>query len=94
MSENLTVKLKKPVTVDGQEYASLTMRELSVDDTILLERQNKDKGPVEQDKAFFAMSCGVVPEVIGKMGSRDWTRLKTRYWETLGNVESGDEPSE
>ena len=93
MSEELTVKLIKAVTLDGQEIKSLTLRELDVDETILLEKMGKDKGPIEQDKAFFAASCGVSQEVIGKLGQRDWTRLKTRYWETLGNVEWEGAPS-
>lgn len=94
MSENLTVKLKNPVTVEGQRYDSLTMRELTVDEVILLERQNGSKGQVDQDKFYFAMSCGVIPEVIGALGQRDWTRLKTRFWETLGNVASEEDTSE
>lgn len=94
MSESLTIPLKKPVTVEGQRYDSLTLRELTVDEVILLERQNGSKGQVEQDKFYFAMSCGVLPDVIGALGQRDWTRLKTRFWETLGNVESEGDPSE
>ena len=94
MIENLTVKLKNPVTVEGQRYDSLAMRELTVDEVILLERQNGSKGQVDQDKFYFAMSCGVIPEVIGALGQRDWTRLKTRFWETLGNVASEEDTSE
>ena len=85
---DLTVKLEKPVTgADGVRVTELTLRELTVDENIVLERSNAGKGALEQDKAFFAMSCGVAPDVIGKMGQRDWTRLKNRYWSTLGNVE-------
>lgn len=84
----LTVTLLKPVTgADGVQVTALTLRELTVDENIALERQGAGKGALEQDKAFFAMSCGVAPDVIGKMGQRDWTRLKNRYWSTLGNVE-------
>jgi len=93
MSDELTVKLITPVSLDGQEFKSLTLRELNVDDTILLEKMGKEKGPIEQDKAFFAATCGVNQEVIGKLSLRDWTRLKTRYWETLGNAEWGAQPS-
>ena len=91
---DLSITLKTPVTVDGQTVTSLTLRELTVDEQIALEQSHKNKGPLEQDKHFFALSCGVAPGVIGALGSRDWTRLKTRYWETLGNVESEDTPSE
>lgn len=85
---DLTVKLLRPVKgADGTTTDALTLRELTVDENIALERQGAGKGPLEQDKAFFALSCGVSPDVIGSMGQRDWTRLKNRYWQTLGNVE-------
>lgn len=92
---DLTVKLGAAVkAVDGSMVESLTLRELTVDENIVLERHGGGKGPLEQDKAFFAMSCGVDPDVIGKLGQRDWTRLKNRYWTTLGNVELGSAISE
>lgn len=85
---DLTIKLIKSVKgADGLVVDSLTLHELTVDENIVLERQGAGKGALEQDKAFFAMSCGVAPDVIGKLGQRDWTRLKNRYWTTLGNVE-------
>ena len=91
---DLTIQLQKPVTgADGIKVASLTLRELTVDENIVLERSGAGKGALEQDKAFFAMSCGVPPDVIGKMGQRDWMRLKNRYWTTLGNVEPEPETS-
>lgn len=85
--DDLTLKLLAPVKIDGETIGSLTLRELTVDETILLEKQNGTKTPAEQDKFFFAMSCGVLPDAIGKLGTRDWTRLKTLYWKTLGNGE-------
>lgn len=85
--DNLTLTLLAPVVLNGETTTSLTLRELNVDETILLERQNGTKTPAEQDKFFFSLSCGVVPDVIGKLGTRDWTRLKTLYWKTLGNGE-------
>lgn len=92
---SLTVILEKPVTgTDGIETKELTLHELTVDENIALERDGISKGPLEQDKAFFAMSCGVAPDVIGKLGQRDFTRLKNRYWATLGNVELEPETSE
>lgn len=84
---DLTLKLLKPVTVDGETHQHLVLRELTVDEIILLDKQNGSKPVSEQDKYFYAMSCGVVPDVIGQLGQRDWNRLKTRFWNTLGNVE-------
>lgn len=94
MTDNLTITLKTPVVVDGETITALTLTELTVDDTILLEKQHGTKPTTEQDKFMFAQACGVVPDVIGKLKQRDWLRLKTRYWETLGNAESEDETSE
>lgn len=86
---DLTVKLKKPVTVDGHEYAELTLNELTVGENIALEREHSTKGMAEQDMYFFAKTCRVPPEVISGMGLRDYGRLKERFMETLGNVEPG-----
>lgn len=96
MSEemNLTVKLLKPVTLDGLEHKELTLRELTVNEIIAHEKSHGAKVPAESDKHFFALSCGVPPELIGELGSRDWQRLKQRHWATLGNVESESEPAE
>lgn len=91
---DLTIKLMKPVAVDGETHETLTLQELNVDQIILLDKQHGSKPTSEQDKYFYAQSCGVTPDVIGKLGSRDWTRLKNRYWSTLGNVEQEPETAE
>ncbi len=83
---DLTVKLLVPVTFDGEKIEQLTMRELTVNETIALEKSHGSKPATEQDKHFFALTCGVAPDVIGSLGQRDWSRLKSRYWETLGNA--------
>ena len=83
---DLTIKLLAPVNVDGETHQTLTLQELTVDQIILLDKQHGSKPTSEQDKYFYAQSCGVVPDVIGKLGSRDWNRLKQRYWSTLGNA--------
>lgn len=91
---DLSVKLLTPVTVDGETTTTLVLRELTVDEIILLDKQNASKPMNEQDKYFYAQSCGVVPDVIGKLGQRDWNRLKALYWSTLGNVEPEPETAE
>lgn len=91
---NLTLTLSKPVRIQtGEVFDSLTLRELTVAENVALEKQAAGKGTLEQDVSFFAMSCGVSPDVILGMGQRDWTRLKNRYWETLGNVAPEGETS-
>jgi hypothetical protein len=84
---DLTVKLLSPVTVDGEKITELTLRELTVDENIALQERHGEQSAIKQDKYFFAMSCGVAPEVIGSLKQRDWTRLRFRFSETLGNVE-------
>lgn len=86
--QNLTLKLIKPVTVDNLDYDSLTLNELTVDESISLNKQHGGKTLLEQDKYFFAMSCNVNPEVIGRLGERDYRRLQNMYKATLGNDDS------
>jgi hypothetical protein len=93
--EDLTVKLLSPVTVDGQKITELVLlHELSVDESIEQEKLHGGKTNREQDKFFFAKTCGVAPEVIGALKGRDWTRLRLKFSETLGNVEPESESSE
>lgn len=92
---NLTLKLQRQVkTADGTTTAELTLRELTVAENVALERKGMGKGTLEQDVEFFAMSCGVSPDVVMAMGQRDWTRLKNLYYSTLGNVGLESENSE
>jgi ABC-type uncharacterized transport system ATPase component len=91
---DLTLKLISPITVDGEKISELTLNELTVDENISLSQKHGEKTSIEQDKYFFAMTCRVAPEVIGSLKQRDWTRLRLRYSETLGNVEPESESSE
>lgn len=94
MEENLTVQLRAPVEFDGERITELTMRELTVDEIIALQKAHGGKMVAEFDKHYFAVMCGVAPQVIGKLGDRDWRRLKLRYAETLGNDELEPETAE
>lgn len=85
--DNLTITLNSPVVVAGETISSLTLRELTVAENLALDKSHGTKSTLEQDINFFAVSCGVAPDVILGLKQRDWTRLKARYWETLGNVE-------
>ena len=84
--ETAELKLLAPVTIDGDTTATLVLKELTVEQLLVLERSHGGKTAFEQDVYTFAMSCGVAPDVIKKLGQRDWQRLKMKYWETLGNV--------
>lgn len=81
------LRLFSPVEFDSVRYDELSLRELTVDEMIALEKSTGNKLVIEQDKAFYSLTCGVPPQVIGNMKSRDWVRLKNYYWDKLGNVE-------
>lgn len=84
--EELTIVIR-PVTVMDTEHTSLTLRELSVAENVALQKSHGSKTTLEQDIHFFALMCGVPADVIANLKQRDFSRLKNRYWETLGNVE-------
>lgn len=88
---NIILKLITPVKVDAVSYSELSLRELVVDEIIALESQGVGKTTTAQDRDYFALSCGVPPDVIGKLGSRDWDRLKRLHWQKLGNGASEPE---
>lgn len=89
--DSLTIKLLSPIDQDGVKYEQLTLRELTVGQLEGNQIMHGSKTGFEQDVHFFALSCGVSPEVIRAMKQRDWTRLKAKYWEELGNVQSEPE---
>lgn len=91
--DELTIKLLSPVKFDGVEYTHLTIKELTVAENLAIQKQHGSKIPYEQDVYFFALSCGVSPDVILALKGRDWNRIKTKYWEVLGNPEPEPESS-
>ena len=91
MADTITVKLRKPVTVDALTFDELVLRELTVAEIVALEKAHGQKLTVEQDVQWFAVACGVSPAVISALGNRDWMRLKTAQFDLLGNVEDPEQ---
>lgn len=93
-TDDLTITLGKPVTFEGVEVKSLTLRELSVGELLALDIQDQDKTVLEKDINYFALMCGVSPGLMKQLKESDWKRLRLRYWKSLGNVEPEPPTSE
>lgn len=74
-TESPVVKLRKPVKLDGVDYTELTLRELTVNEIGAFQKQHGKKDPIDKDKAYFGLVCGVPSEVIGMLGQRDYNAL-------------------
>lgn len=87
--DSATIDLWFPVEFkeEARTISELTMRELSVNEIIEVEKSEGVAGPTEYDRLLFSKMCNVPVSVIGLLKGRDWRRLKDKYNETLGNVE-------
>ena len=76
-----TIKLKHPVTVDGVEVGSLTIRRPKVRDMLSVE---KGEG-VQADKEIrlFANLCEVTPVTIQELDMADYANLQKAYQDFL-----------
>ena len=83
----LTVPLWRPVEVDGVRYSSVSLRELTVEENLELEKAGASRSSFEQDIHYFAKMAGKPASFMTQLKERDWKRIKNFYWETLGNVE-------
>lgn len=84
----ITLKLRTPIQADGITIDTLTLRELKVKELLALEEAaaagNRSAG--KQEVHRFALMTGLSPDSISELSERDWNRLRTKYWETVGNV--------
>ena len=92
----ITVDLLFPVEYakEARKITSITLRELTVDEIIEVERDSDGRSMTADDKTLFAKMSGLPPEIIGALKSRDWRRLKNKYHSTLGNVGPESDSSE
>ena len=74
-----TVKLDHPVTVDGVEHTSITIRRPKVRDERDAKRGGGSDG--EAEIKLFANLCEVTPEVIEEMDAADFDRLQDAYFD-------------
>lgn len=82
-------KPRKPIFHEGGEYATFTVKELTVDELIALEKgdTSNSRTVVESDKHYFALACGVSPAVIGLLSQSDFNRLRRENAKVLGNLD-------
>lgn len=94
--ESVSIDLWFPVDVkdEARQIIKLTMRELTVDEIVELEKSDVVIGATEYDRLLFAKMCNVPASVIGQLKGRDWRRLKDKFHSTLGNVEPAPESLE
>ena len=71
--EKTIVKLKFPVTVDGQEYKQLEMRRCKVKDRRLAEKQ---ANAADKEVTLIANLCEVAPAVIDELDAVDYAELQ------------------
>ena len=83
-----SVTLQFPVTHQGQEYTSLTMRRPKVRDDKAARRGSND--PADQELRLFANLCEVAPEVIDELDMADYQALQDAF---RGFFRKADDPT-
>jgi hypothetical protein len=85
--DKVVVQLIRPIEFDGIKHSSVTLRELTVEENLELDKASGNRTSLEQDIHYFAKMAGKPAGFMLVLKERDWKRLKNIYWETLGNVE-------
>lgn len=67
------IVLKYPVTVDGQEYAELTMRRCKVKDRRVAAKQKTDE---DKEITLIANLCEVPPAVVDELDAVDYAKAQ------------------
>lgn len=92
--DQVTIPLLRPVEFDGLKVTSITLNEITVEESLELDKKAASRTGLEQDIHYFAKMAGKPPALIQSLKERDWKRVKNAYWETLGNFEQEPESSE
>lgn len=72
-----TITLEYPVTHQGTEYTSLTMRRPKVRDS--RDAQRGGGGNSDHEIRLFANLCEVPPSVIEEMDMKDYMQIQAAY---------------
>lgn len=86
MSEKITVKLSKPIAVDGKEVTELTLREPTLGDLITAETVGKGNDLAKVAATLAAMADLPLP-VFHRLSARDFARVNEVAAPLLGNEE-------
>lgn len=71
------IKLAYPVTIEGVEVNSLTMRRPKVKDQLVSERSGGTNA--DKEVSLFANLCEVAPDVIEELDLIDYKSLQKEY---------------
>lgn len=72
---DFTLKLRRPVVIDGTPLDEITIRPPSVDGFVALLKIGEIEGEIEAAKATLAVLAELPVEAIGKIDVRDFTEL-------------------
>ncbi|ALU44643.1 MULTISPECIES: phage tail assembly protein [Pseudoalteromonas] len=68
------ITLAFPITVDGHEYAELTMRRPKVRDRLMVDKA--DISESESEIRYFSNLCEVSPDIIEELDWSDFVKLR------------------
>lgn len=71
-----TIKLKYPITIDGEDITELNMRRAKVRDQLAVQNGAND---AEQEVKLFANLCEVKADVITELDIADYHLLQETY---------------
>ncbi|KAF1075910.1 phage tail assembly protein [Halodesulfovibrio sp. MK-HDV] len=74
------IELKYPVTVDGHEYSTLTMRAPKVRDQIVAQ---KAAGKEDMELTLFSNLCEISKSVLEELEIADYNQLHVAYSDFL-----------
>lgn len=81
-TDDNTVTLKYPVTVQGTAYTGITLkRRLKVKDLLQADKQGKSVG--EQEVIQIALMAGIAPDVIKELDASDYGALQGKVKDFL-----------
>lgn len=76
-----TITLEYPITVEKQEYKTLTLRSPKARDQIVAQKAGGTNG--EQEATLFSNLCEVPKAVIEELEMADYNKLQAKYKDFL-----------
>ena len=78
-SKSTTIKLREPITVDGTQRESLTLRRPKVRDLLAAEKSELVESPALRELKLFANLCEVPPAALEELDAADYVKLQEAY---------------
>jgi len=75
------IKLKFPITINGQDVLELSMRRPRVKDSLVHEKQfpGEKRGSLEADIAMFARLCELAPKDLESLDMADLVQFQEAF---------------